>query len=389
MKRTSTISRPVEIGLRFIGMWPDSAYATLYWLIYMTTMVIVQYYQYAYVLTHFDLSDISLLMDCLGLTLAYTLAFLKLFALWWNRRTFYYIVKAMDQDWRECVLNDSYESTMTGVADLSRRCSNVMISINALAAFFLSIGEHLLQSMGDASGVDIINNSRELPIKMEFPFDVSESPIFECFLVGQFLYELLLASIVGMINALLVSLILHVSGQIDIMRQDINEISNRKYNSSASLIIIKGLICKHQKIISLSENIENLYTYIALMQLLWNTLVICCTGFVIVITIGTDESATTSIKSVSFYIAITLEVFILCFAGEFLSAKSKSISDAIYESLWYDMPPTNSRILLFVILRSQKRLTITAGKVIDLTLEGFTSIMKASASYVSVLNAMY
>ncbi|KAL6254519.1 hypothetical protein P5V15_014572 [Pogonomyrmex californicus] len=391
MKRTSTISRPVEIGLRFIGMWPDSAYATLYWLIYMTTMVIVQYYQYAYVLTHFDLSDISLLMDCLGLTLAYTLAFLKLFALWWNRRTFYYIVKAMDQDWRECVLNDSYESTMTGVADLSRRCSNVMISINALAAFFLSIGEHLLQSMGDASGVasGVDNNSRELPIKMEFPFDVSESPIFECFLVGQFLYELLLASIVGMINALLVSLILHVSGQIDIMRQDINEISNRKYNSSASLIIIKGLICKHQKIISLSENIENLYTYIALMQLLWNTLVICCTGFVIVITIGTDESATTSIKSVSFYIAITLEVFILCFAGEFLSAKSKSISDAIYESLWYDMPPTNSRILLFVILRSQKRLTITAGKVIDLTLEGFTSIMKASASYVSVLNAMY
>lgn len=86
MKRTSTISRPVEIGLRFIGMWPDSTYATLYWLIYMTTIVIVQYFQYVYVLTHFDLSDISLFMDCLGLTLAYTLAFLKLCVLWWNRR---------------------------------------------------------------------------------------------------------------------------------------------------------------------------------------------------------------------------------------------------------------------------------------------------------------
>ncbi|XP_011694612.1 PREDICTED: odorant receptor 82a-like [Wasmannia auropunctata] len=277
---------------------------------------------------------------------------------------------------------------MMSVADLSRRCTNVMISINALAAFFLSIGEHLLQSMGDVDGVD--NNSRELPIKMEFPFDVSESPVFECFLVGQFLYELVLASIVGMMNALLVSLILHVSGQIDIMRQDINDISNSKYDSSASLVIIKSLICKHQKIITLSEHIENLYTYIALMQLLWNTLVICCTGFVIVITIGTSDSGTTSmIKSVSFYIAITLEVFILCFAGEFLSAKSRSISDAVYETLWYDMPTTNSRILLFVILRSQKRLTITAGKVVDLTLEGFTSIMKASASYVSVLNAMY
>ncbi|XP_011862403.1 PREDICTED: odorant receptor 82a-like isoform X2 [Vollenhovia emeryi] len=387
MKRPSTISRPVEIGLRFIGMWPDSAYATLYWLIYMATMVIVQYYQYAYVLAHFDLSDIPLLMDCLGLTLAYTLAFFKLFALWWNRRTFYYIVKTMDRDWKECVINDSYQSTMMSVADLSRRCTNVMISINALAAFFLSIGEHLLQSMGNAAKVD--NYSRELPIKMEFPFDVSESPTFECFLIGQFFYELVLASIVGMMNALLVSLILHVSGQIDIMRQDIDEISNSKNDPSTSLVVIKSLICKHQKIIILSENIENLYTYIALMQLLWNTLVICCTGFVIIITLGTNDSGTTSIKSVSFYLAITLEVFILCFAGEFLSAKSRSISDAIYESLWYNMPPTNSRILMFVILRSQKRLTITAGKVVDLTLEGFTSIMKASASYVSVLNAMY
>ncbi|KAL6429667.1 hypothetical protein ACFW04_007531 [Cataglyphis niger] len=387
MKRTSTISRPVEIGLRFIGMWPDSAYANLCWVIYMTTMVIVQYYQYAYVFTHFDLNDISLLMDCLGLTLAYTLAFFKLLALWWNRRSFYFILAAMDRDGRECGINDSHASTMISVADLSRRCSSVMISINALAAFFLSIGEHMLQSLNDANRVD--NNSRELPIKMEFPFDISESPIFECFLIGQFLYELLLASIVGMVNALLVSLILHVSGQIDIMRQDISEISTSKYDPNTSLIVIKSLICKHQKIITLSENIENLFSYIALMQLLWNTLVICCTGFVIVISIGTDEGATTSIKSVSFYFAITLEVFILCFAGEFLSAKSKSISDAVYNSLWYNMPPSDSRILLFVILRSQKRLTITAGKVVDLTLEGFTSIMKASASYVSVLNAMY
>lgn len=111
----------------------------------------------------------------------------------------------MDRDWKECVIKDSYESTMMSVAELSSRCSNVMISINALAAFFLSIGEHLLQSMGNVSGVD--NNSRELPIKMEFPFDVSETPIFECFLVGQFFYELVLASIVGIMNALLVSLV--------------------------------------------------------------------------------------------------------------------------------------------------------------------------------------
>lgn len=51
-----------------------------------------------------------------------------------------------------------------------------------------------------------------------------------------------------------------------------------------------------------------------------------------------------------------------------------SISDAIYESLWYNVSPNDSRILLFMMLRCQKRLTITAGKIIDLTLNGFASV---------------
>jgi len=68
---------------------------------------------------------------------------------------------------------------------------------------------------------------------------------------------------------------------------------------------------------------------------------------------------------------------------------------------------------MFLMLRAQKRLTITAGKITDLSLEGFTTvsksyagntaaskndlvcsimkfqIMKSSASYISVLRALY
>ncbi|XP_071568995.1 odorant receptor 82a-like [Temnothorax nylanderi] len=367
MKRTTTISRSIEIGLRFIGMWPDSAYPNLYWFSYMTTIAIAQYYQYAYIFAHIDSNDIWLLMDCLSLTLAYSLVFLKLLILWWNRRF-----------------------TMMSMADLSRRFANIMFSMYAFSAFSLSIGEHLLQSRDDVNQFG--NSSRELPIKMEFPFDVSKSPIFECFLIGQFVYDTVIAFVVSLINALLVALILHVSGQIDIMQQDLAEISNflsRKYDRSTFLLVIRNLICKHQKIITLSQNIENLYTHVALIQVLWNTLVMCCTGFVIIIIISSGEDAANLIKSVSYYTVIILEVFLYCFAGEFLSAKSKSISDAIYETLWYNLPPSDSRIILFMMLRCQMQLTITAGRIIDLTLEGFTSIIKASVSYISVLNAMY
>lgn len=118
-------------------------------------------------------------------------------------RIFYYIVKAIDQDWSECVINDSHRSRMTSMANISRRFANTMFSFYVFCSFSLSIGEHLLQSMDDQFG----NSSRELPIKMEFPFDVSKSPIFEYFLIGQILYDMVIALVVALINALLVALV--------------------------------------------------------------------------------------------------------------------------------------------------------------------------------------
>ncbi|XP_024879297.1 uncharacterized protein LOC112459433 [Temnothorax curvispinosus] len=47
---------------------------------------------------------------------------------------------------------------------------------------------------------------------------------------------------------------------------------------------------------------------------------------------------------------------------------------AVYESVWYNMMPSQCRTLLLVIVRSQKRLTIAAGRVMDLSLKGFTGV---------------
>jgi len=43
------------------------------------------------------------------------------------------------------------------------------------------------------------------------------------------------------------------------------------------------LIEKHNKVYAFSENIEKLFSFTALMQVVWNTLVICCLGFIIII----------------------------------------------------------------------------------------------------------
>ncbi|XP_077261550.1 odorant receptor 22c-like isoform X2 [Temnothorax americanus] len=377
---TSTVSPLLKIGLGLIGMWPGASHATLCWFFYMTTLVAMQYFQYSYVYAHLDFSNLTKLMDGLGLTLDYTLTILKLLSFWFNRRIFVDILVGMDNDWKDCG-TDLRECVMMDKANLAHRCSNAMISVNALATFVLSIGVYAARMMSNSGG------PRAFPVKMELPLMALESPLFECILAGQMFYILSLASVVGMINALLATLIIHVGGQVDIMRQAVTEVHSNNDELGSSLSIINNLIHRHQKIITLSDDIESLFSSIALMQLLWNTLIICFTGFMIIIALSTNKGAMVLIKSMFLYIAKTLEVFVFCYAGEFLSFKSKSISDAIYESLWYNMVPSDSRIMLFIMMRSQKRLTITAGKIFDLTLEGFMSVMKASASYMSVLHA--
>lgn len=86
MGRASTISESVEAGLRFIGMWPRCINANINWWTYIASVAVIQYFQYSYILAHFDISDLSVIIDGLSITLGYSLSFLKLINLWFNRR---------------------------------------------------------------------------------------------------------------------------------------------------------------------------------------------------------------------------------------------------------------------------------------------------------------
>jgi len=111
----------------------------------------------------------------------------------------------MDNDWSNEVTMDSHLSTMIKHADLSRQLSNVMIMTNASAVFFYTIGGLILRSMIHKNNRETA--TRELPIKMEFPFNVDNSPIFELVFVAQLFHDLSVACIIAMLNALLVTLV--------------------------------------------------------------------------------------------------------------------------------------------------------------------------------------
>ncbi|XP_011870713.1 PREDICTED: odorant receptor 13a-like isoform X5 [Vollenhovia emeryi] len=364
----NTVCRSVEFGLRAIGVWPDTSYAILRRAFCISTMAIFQTFQYQHLIMHYGDEDLFLLMDVLSATLAYTLLLIKLIIFSFNARLLNEIIARLVEDWKERDVCDEY--AMTRMSYISRRFSNFIIALYALSVLLYATGTLLRYKSNNQ------NDTRELILKMELPFEIKSTSVHVAVLVTQFIHQTSAASMVGVMNSLLITLVLHVCGQIDTVRQKLSEITRKDIKRDASESIVKMLIIRHQKIISFSKNIEAFFSNIALIQFVSNTLVICCLGFIIVI-------------SVFFYIVISMEAFIFCFLGEYLSTKSQKIGDAAYESLWYELNPNQNRDVLIMIIRSQKHLTLTIGKVMDLSLRQFASIVKASASYVSVLHAMY
>ncbi|XP_019882105.2 odorant receptor 67c-like isoform X2 [Camponotus floridanus] len=339
----TTISRLVRFNLHIYGIWPyvpSTVLFRLYWIIMLST---AQVFQYRYVIVNIHMDDFSELMDGIGSAMASSLLYIKLVLLWSNQRIFFDLLQMMSADWQD--RQDTINSrVMTETQNAAQRASRWIIGLQIFAVINYTAGV-LANNLDKEEPY-----KRELILKMELPFNISTNSIYTAVQSVQFYHLFFVACGITTINSLLVTLILHISGQIDIFRERLMKAFSKSVIDSEE-ITMQSLIVKHQKIIVFSESIENLFTYIAFMILLSDTIIICCLGYVI--------------------------------------ATSKMIGNAAYDSLWYNLPSKQSRIILFIILRSQKRLTITSGKIMDLSLERFTSVIKASASYLSLLLAMY
>ncbi|KAL2738913.1 odorant receptor 22c-like [Vespula squamosa] len=381
---TSTIGPAVQLGLRCVGVWPNSMmiFPRIFWIV---TVSFIQTFQFRYLFAHSGFMELMRIMDSVSLTLAYTITILKLFAFWINYNIFHDILEMMENDWAKSTKIECGHSTMTSKIILAHRYSNLIISVYCISAFFYATGTFIIGDNNYDEGEE-----RELLLKMILPFNSNKSPIYEIVIITQFFHQLLTTAVAAVLSSLIVALILHLGGQVDILCEMLLRISGKDIEGNLSLTILKTAIAKHQRIILFSDNVESLFTYFSLMQFMSNILIICCLGFMIVTSISEGEiEAARLTKSILFYVAIVIEAFVICFAGEYVTAKGKLIGDVAYESLWYDLKPNESRLLLLIILRSQKKLTITAGKIMELSLERFTGIIKASASYISVLLAMY
>ncbi|XP_071858479.1 uncharacterized protein isoform X2 [Bombus fervidus] len=336
MAPINTISRSVKYGLRYAASWPGAPFSVLCKLFWMIALGVGQTHQYNYIIRHYKVHTLIEIIDNISICLPFSLVCVKLVIAWTHQGLLHSILSTMEEECQTYAAMDT-NNLISKTAHWCYRLTNIIISTTIASTVFYVIG------VFTSKGVNA-TTPRELLLKMDLPFDTSKSPTFELVVIVQYFYQASAAFIFAVFTGLLLMIVLHIGCQIDVMCQTS---SATPYKNEKQL---KFFISRHQEIILFAEKIEKFFTYIALSQLITNTLIICCLGYLIVL--------------------------------------SKLIADTAYEFLWYDTHPSKSRLLIPVILRSQRGFSFTLGKFANLSMSTFAAIMKASGSYISVLLAM-
>ncbi|XP_032669913.1 uncharacterized protein LOC116843555 [Odontomachus brunneus] len=372
MIRKNTINRTLKFMFILFGIWPGMSGVLLCRVFWVVSLVFVGYCHYHYFVTHIYTAELLDLMDCLCSFLAYIKVLIKFIMFWLNQQNFVEILSMMSDDWDECAKSDTEFREAECKAKTSDRIMNSIVVLHTMTIIAYCTGVIL-------DDVDVTDHTTELPYvnKLDIPFDVNTQLVYRAVLIIEFLYMIMCGWAAGVTNALLLSLTLHAAGQIDILRNWFTQlVPHANENKHKSIdVTLNQIIKKHQKIIYFSESIESLYTHVAFLQFGSNMIMICSLGFLIVTAIGSPNAVEQIVRSLLFYTITNLEAFIFCFAGEYLSNKSKLIGIAAYNTAWYNMEPKDGRVLFFVIMRSQRQLTLTAGKMTDLSLETFASTL--------------
>ncbi|KAG5883520.1 hypothetical protein JTB14_019287 [Gonioctena quinquepunctata] len=134
------------------------------------------------------------------------------------------------------------------------------------------------------------------------------------------------------------------------------------------------------------DSINHLFTYITLVQYLTSIGVICITMFQ-----STIMPVTTyyMLRNVTFLLCMVTEIFLYCWYGEEIKMKNSEISQALYDTNWYEAEISEMKTIIIMMERCKKPIQLKVGGVLQLSYDSFILILKKSYSFLTVLRQIY
>ncbi|XP_025989886.2 odorant receptor 43a-like isoform X2 [Solenopsis invicta] len=322
------------------------------------------------------------MIDNLQFSLPLTIAIIKLIDIWWKKTDLLMAINMIAEDWIK-------EKTNKERCIMIKQAQNARI-ITIVGCCFMFLGIFLVLVLPCfGTTVRYITNVTDpvkiLPLQTHYIYDKNQSPYFELTYAAQVVLLIVSAASYSGIDNLLGLLIFHLCGQMENLKERITNIKQFKNFNGDLAVIVED----HIRLIKFFDIVESTFTILLLGLLLYFGTLFCLYGFLIVaiLTEGKEMSLFRLIYLISVVLNVCGHMCLYCVVGEILVAQCEGIYRAAYNYEWYKLNPEEARSLIIIMIRANKTLHITAGKMFPMTLSMFCNLIKTSAGYVSVLLA--
>ncbi|KYQ51743.1 hypothetical protein ALC60_09132 [Trachymyrmex zeteki] len=279
--------------------------------------------------------DMVLLIDNLQITIPMLIVSVKYVILRWKQTVLWSIMNMIAEDWMALKLDEE---------------RNVMIKRAQTVRFIMIIG-YIFAIIGFLSvivppyfGIQVMyatnfsNRSKLLPLETFHFYDIDKSPQYELTFFIHVITTLLAAIIYMSIDMFLILIILHICGQLENFKYRLlSLVSCKNFNK-----VLNNIIATHLRLIRFAEKIENIYSLMMLIMVLYFGIVFCLSGFIFTVFL-TDKKMDDVVVTKVYYstilvIALLMNTFLYCGAGELIM---EHVSYTVYTEcpISIDYPP--------------------------------------------------
>ncbi|XP_011691621.1 PREDICTED: odorant receptor Or2-like [Wasmannia auropunctata] len=144
-------------------------------------------------------------------------------------------------------------------------------------------------------------------------------------------------------------------------------------------------IRRHTEAIQFVAILESVYSISLFIQLGAIMISISFLGYQV---INYTENANRLIKPVLFLNTVFFNAFFENWQGQKVIDSSERVFESVYNTEWYSMPIAARKLLLIMIMRSEKPSIIKMGKMVNLSYVTFNAVLRTSSSYFMLLRSL-
>nr|AII01081.1 odorant receptor [Dendrolimus kikuchii] len=308
--------------------------------------------------------------------------FIKAIVILPNRVKINTIIKVLGEMWRAENLTKIQKKNKAAIFKKLNIYNSVSLWVSAVG-----VTQYLLTPLIETMVRRLILNQdceMLLPLSCAYPFDsgynwivylgVYALQIFSM-LLWVFFYtgpEWILVTICALIGSQMILLrddILHMT---PLTNSEIN--GNVKRKSKSGEIPLYVFVNRHQKLIMLCQQLDEVFNRMIFASLLFVGIITCFFRYAGKFSRG----PTYMLNNYTAVFASLLQVLHLCYYGELLSGASMSIGEAAYQNPWYNGGTTYQKTICFIINRSQTPCSLTSMRYARITLNMFTKAYKTT-----------